>query len=125
MTMAYKSRADADVEVNRLRWQLQGIRAYLLQLSSCFAATSGAIGDDDSWLTKPLMVQVVKCILQGCWIAPVVLKHSKQSSSALFQIMREALQLDSTCCWPSTSRQHACSRIFEPTKKLSGVNEQG
>ena len=78
------------MHVNRLCWQLQGIHAYLLQLSSCFAATSGAIGDNDSWLTKPLMVQVVKCILQGCWIAPVVLKHSKQSSSALFQIMREA-----------------------------------
>ncbi len=54
-----KKGADADVELKRSCWQLPGIHAHLLQLSSCFAATSGAVSDNDSWLAKPLMVQVV------------------------------------------------------------------
>jgi len=32
------------------------------------------------------------------------------------------LQLILTYCWPSTSWQHACSRVFEPRKKLSSVD---
>jgi len=34
------------------------------------------------------------------------------------------LQLILTYCWPSTSWQHACSRVFEPRKKLSSVNRK-
>ena len=58
-----KQRADVDIELNRAGFSRKDIHAHLLQLSSCFAATSGAIGDNDSWLAKPLMVQVVNRIL--------------------------------------------------------------
>ena len=42
------------------------------------------------------------------------LRYSKLSK-------RRASSAKLMCCWPSTSWQHACGRVFEPTEMLSGA----